>query len=135
MVVRIVPTHLLKIFTRLVDWRQDAAIDTVAMESTGVYGIPFSDSQVRVGFGLLWSKPNTGSSRSRERKVRRVGLSMVQYLHSVGLLKPLFVTTGRLRVTFFAACIAKVWFRWPACTVQHMHKALDQMNLPDSPRD
>src|SRR5437870_6135756 len=73
----------------LADWLQQCRVDTVAMESTGVYWIPL--------FQILEARVIEGSSGQRSAcpsrswpKVRLLDCQWLQYLHSVGLLKASF---------------------------------------------
>src|SRR5882724_10698086 len=113
---------------RLADWLQQCRIDTVAMESTGVYWIPLF--QILEARGLQVCLVNAQHVRHVPgRKSDVLDCQWLQYLHSVGLLKASFRPEQ-------AVCEIRSLMRHRenlvqmACVhVQHMHKSLDQMNL------
>jgi len=112
----------------LADWLQRCQVDTVAMESTGVYWIPlFQILEVRGIEVHLVNAQHVHHVPGRKSDV--LDCQWLQYLHSVGLLKASF----RLEQ---AVCEIRSLMRHRqnlvemACVhVQHMHKSLDQMNL------
>ncbi len=112
----------------LVDWLQQCRIDTVAMESTGVYWIPLF--QILESRGIEVCLVNAQHVRHVPgRKSDVLDCQWLQYLHSVGLLKASFrpeqdvcAIRSLLRHRESLTQIASVH-------VQHMQKALDQMNL------
>lgn len=119
-------------FTRdlnaLADWLQQTGIRTVAMESTGVYWIPLM--QVLEARGLEVYLVN--AKHVRNVPGRRTDVSdcqWLQYLHSVGLLRASFRPAQEI------CAIRSLWrhrntlVEMGTCHVQHMQKALDQMNL------
>jgi transposase len=112
----------------LADWLQQCRIRTVAMESTGVYWIPLM--QILETRGLEVYLVN--AKHVKNVPGRRTDVSdcqWLQYLHSVGLLRASFRPTQDI-------CAIRSLLRHRAslvdmasCHVQHMQKALDQMNL------
>src|SRR5215831_3612178 len=112
----------------LADWLGKCKIQTVAMESTGVYWIPLF--QILESRGLevyLVNAQHVHHVPGRKSDV--LDCQWLQYLHSVGLLKASFRPEH-------AVCEIRSLMRHRenlvqmACVhVQHMHKALDQMNL------
>ena len=112
----------------LADWLAACRITTVAMESTGVYWIPLYD--ILEGRGL---KPCLVNARHMKNVLgRRTDwheCQWLQYLHSVGLLRSAFRPQAEV-------CAVRVLVRhrdelvqMASQQVQHMHKALTQMNL------
>src|SRR5262249_28269143 len=112
----------------LVDWLQNCRVDTVAMESTGVYWIPlFQILEARAIEVHLVNAQHVHHVPGRKSDV--LDCQWLQYLHSVGLLKASFRPEH-------AVCEIRSLMRHReslvqmACVhVQHMHKSLDQMNL------
>jgi transposase len=113
---------------RLADWLQACRVDTVAMESTGVYWIPLF--QILEARGLEVHLVNAQHVHHVPgRKSDVLDCQWLQYLHSVGLLKASFRPEQ-------AVCEIRSLMRhreslveMASVHVQHMHKALDQMNL------
>src|SRR5207245_7010893 len=103
-------------------------VDTVAMESTGVYWIPLFQILEARGIEVhLVNAQHVHHVPGRKSDV--LDCQWLQYLHSVGLLKASFRPEH-------AVCEIRSLMRHRqtlvemACVhVQHMHKSLDQMNL------
>ncbi len=112
----------------LADWLQQCRVDTVAMESTGVYWIPlFQILEARNIEVHLVNAQHVHHVPGRKSDV--LDCQWLQYLHSVGLLRASFRPEQ-------AVCEIRSLMRHRenlvqmACVhVQHMHKSLDQMNL------
>jgi len=112
----------------LADWLQRCRVDTVAMESTGVYWIPlFQILEARDIDVHLVNAQHVHHVPGRKSDV--LDCQWLQYLHSVGLLKASFRPEQ-------AVCEIRSLMRHRqnlvemSCVhVQHMHKSLDQMNL------
>ncbi len=112
----------------LADWLDGCGIDTVAMESTGVYWIPLYELLARRGFTVLLVNARHVKNVSG-RKSDVLDCQWLQQLHSFGLLRGAFRPAD-------AACALRALTRQRAATlrtqarcVQHMHKALTQMNV------
>jgi transposase len=126
------PVRMFATFTQdlneLADWLQQCGIRTVAMESTGVYWIPLM--QILEIRGLEVYLVN--AKHVKNVPGRRTDVSdcqWLQYLHSVGLLRASFRPAQDI-------CAIRSLLRhrtslvdMATCHVQHMQKALDQMNL------
>jgi transposase len=112
----------------LADWLQRCGVDTVAMESTGVYWIPlFQILEARNVEVHLVNAQHVHHVPGRKSDV--LDCQWLQYLHSVGLLRASFRPEQ-------AVCEIRSLMRHRAnltqmaCVhVQHMQKSLDQMNL------
>ena len=112
----------------LADWLKQCRVDTVAMESTGVYWIPlFQILEARGIEVYLVNAQHVHHVPGRKSDV--LDCQWLQYLHSVGLLNPSFRPEH-------AVCEIRSLMRHReslvqmACVhVQHMQKSLDQMNL------
>lgn len=112
----------------LAQWMKDHNVRTVAMESTGVYWIPLFEELERQGFECLLI-----SSRSLRRVAGRKSdisdAQWIQTLHSYGLLEGSFRPQAELVAlrTLLRHRNQLVEHRSPH--VQHMQKALLQMNV------
>ncbi len=112
----------------LADWLQRCRVETVAMESTGVYWIPlFQILEARNIEVHLVNAQHVHHVPGRKSDV--LDCQWLQYLHSVGLRRASFRPEQ-------AVCEIRSLMRHRenlvqmACVhVQHMHKSLDQMNL------
>jgi transposase len=112
----------------LAQWMKGHHIQTVAMESTGVYWIPLFEELERQGFECLLI-----SSRSLRRVAGRKSdisdAQWIQTLHTYGLLEGSFRPQGDLVAmrTLLRHRSQLVEHRSPH--IQHMQKALLQMNV------
>jgi len=112
----------------LASWMKDHHVKTIAMESTGVYWIPLFEELERQGFECLLI-----SSRSLRRVAGRKSdisdAQWIQTLHSYGLLERSFRPQGDLVAlrTLLRHRSQLVEHRSPH--IQHMQKALLQMNI------
>ena len=113
---------------RLADWLTACEIETVAMESTGVYWIPLYELLESRGFTVLLVNARHVKSVSG-RKSDVLDCQWLQQLVSYGLLSGAFRPTDEL-------CVLRSYIRQrsmllasQARHVQHMQKALTQMNI------
>lgn len=112
----------------LADWLTQCGIDSVVMESTGVYWIPPHD--VLEQHGLQVCLVNARNMKNVPgRRTDWHECQWLQFLHSVGLLRAAFRPEGEV-------CAVRSLMRHRSDLVgmanqhvQHMHKALTQMNL------
>src|ERR1700730_6711707 len=110
------------------DWLKACNIETVAMESTGVYWIPLFQILEARGFTVfLVNAHHVKNVPGRKSDVS--DCQWLQYLHSVGLLRGSFRPEQ-------AVCTVRSILRhrdslvqMASSHVQHMQKALNQMNL------
>jgi transposase len=127
--------HPVRVFTtftedlhRLADWLVQCGVITVAMEATGVYWIPLYEILEQRGV-----RPCLVNARHMKnvpgRRTDWHECQWLQFLHSVGLLRAAFRPEEDI-------CAVRTVLRHRselvmAATqhVQHMHKALTQMNL------
>jgi len=125
--VRCFPTFTVDL-ERLADWLQQCRIRTVAMESTGVYWIPlFQILEKRKIDVRLVNAHHVKNVPGRKTDVE--DCQWIQHLHSVGLLR------GSFRPDEEICAIRSLWrhrdnlIQLATLHLQHMQKALDQMNL------
>jgi transposase len=110
------------------EWLRQCGIESVAMESTGVYWIPFFQILEASGFEVfLVNARHVKNVPGRKSDV--ADCQWLQYLHSAGLLRASFRPPQ-------AVCAIRSILRHreglvqiASTHVQHMQKALDQMNL------
>ena len=112
----------------LADWLQRCEIETVAMESTGVYWIALYELLVERGFEVLL----VDARRVRNvpgRKTDVLDCQWLQELHTYGLLRGAFRPADQV-------CVLRSYLRqrsmlvaYASHHIQHMQKALEQMNL------
>src|SRR6266851_57847 len=113
---------------RMADWLSSVGIKTVAMESTGVYWIPVFEILEARGFEvLLVNARNVKNVPGRKTDVNDA--QWLQQLHQHGLLR------GSFRPREGVVCL-RAYLRhrervveYAASHVQHMQKALMQMNV------
>jgi transposase len=114
--------------TELADWLQHCRIRTVAMESTGVYWIPLM--QILEERGLETYLVNAKHVKNVPgRKTDVSDCQWLQYLHAVGLLRPSFRPPQDICAVRSLMRHRDNLIEMATCHVQHMQKALDQMNL------
>jgi len=112
----------------MADWLEQCGVRTVAMESTGVYWVPVF--QVLEGRGFEVKLVNAGHVKNVPgRKTDIQDCEWLQQLHSYGLLKGSFRPEDSI-------CVLRSYWRHrdnlvalASAHIQHMHKALEQMNL------
>jgi len=110
------------------EWFRKYQVETVAMESTGVYWIPLFEELERQGFECLLI-----SSRSLRRvagqKTDVEDAQWIQTLHSYGLLKGSFRPEGDLVGLRTLLRHRSQLLEHRAPHIQHIQKALLQMNI------
>lgn len=112
----------------LADWLGQCKIQTVAMESTGVYWIPLF--QILESRGLEVYLVN--AKHVKNVPGRRTDVSdcqWLQYLHAVGLLRASFRPPQEICAIRSLLRHRNSLVEMATCHVQHIQKALDQMNL------
>jgi transposase len=113
---------------RLAEWLRACGIETVAMESTGVYWIPVFQVLEERGFDVKLVDARQ-LKRVPGRKSDVLDCQWLQQLHAFGLLAGAFRPDDQI-------CVLRSYMRQRAMLVtyagqhvQHMQKALVQMNL------
>jgi transposase len=126
------PVRMFATFTEdlneLADWLQQCGVRTIAMEPTGVYWIPLM--QILESRGLEVYLVN--AKHVKNVPGRRTDVSdcqWLQYLHAVGLLRACFRPAQDIYAVRSLLRHRASLVDLATCHVQHMQKALDQMNL------
>jgi transposase len=113
---------------RLCDWLDACSIDTVAMESTGVYWIPLYELLESRGFTVLLVNARHVKNVSG-RKSDVLDCQWLQQLMSFGLLRGAFRPAEQVCVLRSLSRQRTMLLRSQGRFVQHMQKALTQMNI------
>src|SRR5579872_4225655 len=113
---------------QLADWLSACRIKTVAMESTGVYWIPLYEMLENRGFEvLLVNARHVKNVPGRKSDV--LDCQWIQQLHSYGLLRASFRPEQAICELRAYTRQRESLTRYASCHIQHMHKALAQMNV------
>jgi transposase len=113
---------------RLADWLVACGVDTVVMESTGVYWIPlFELLDARGGRVLLVNARHVKNVSGRKSDV--LDCQWLQQLHTYGLLQGAFRPADEIVVLRSYLRQRTMLVQGAATHIQHMQKALQQMNL------
>jgi len=110
-------------------WLQECGVKTVAMESTGVYWIPAFQILERHGLEVrLVNARHVKNVSGRKSDIK--DCQWLQRLHSYGLLNASFRPPDHI-------CVLRTYLRYRddmvgsrSMQIQHMQKALQQMNVP-----
>lgn len=113
---------------QLADWLKQCGVKTVAMESTGVYWIPLFEILEQRGL-----KPCLVDARHMKnvpgRRTDWHECQWIQYLHSVGLMRSAFRPVDEVSAVRALTRHRKDLTEMASQHVQHMQKALTQMNV------
>jgi transposase len=110
-------------------WLKKCRVKTIALESTGVYWIPLFELLESEGFEVFLVEPGQLSRCGARPKTDVLDAQWIQRLHSYGLLR------GSFRPPDSVLALRAYWrqrqmqVRYAASHVQHMQKALEQMNV------
>jgi transposase len=113
---------------RLADWFERCGVRTVAMESTGVYWIPAYEILEQRGFEVMV----VNARDSKHVPGRKTDVSDAQWLrrlHEYGLLRASFRPKGELAALRAYLRQRERLLDYAASHIQHMQKALMQMNV------
>ena len=113
---------------RLADWLDACGVDTVAMESTGVYWIALYELLEARGFTVLLVNARHVKNVSG-RKSDVLDCQWLQQLMSFGLLRGAFRPADQVCVLRSLSRQRTMLLRSQGRFVQHMQKALTQMNI------
>jgi transposase len=113
---------------RLADWLEQCGVDTVVMESTGVYWIPVFELLEQHGFKVLLVNARHVKNVSG-RKSDVLDCQWLQQLHTYGLLSGAFRPDDQIVVLRSYLRQRTMLVQYATAHIQHMQKALQQMNL------
>ena len=126
------PVHEFEAFTadlyRLADWLTECGVETVVMESTGVYWIPLFGVLEERGFRVMLVDPRR-IKNVPGRKTDVLDCQWLQQLHTYGLLSGAFRPDGDTRRLRSYLRQRAMLVEYASHHIQHMHKALTQMNV------
>lgn len=112
----------------MASWLKDCGVETVAMESTGVYWIPVFQILESLEFEVILVNPKYVKNVAG-RKTDVSDCQWIQQLHTYGLLPASFRPDDEI-------CILRAYWRhrdmlvkYATAHIQHMQKALDLMNI------
>lgn len=112
----------------IADWLKACRVSTVAMESTGVYWIPIFQILVDRGIEVcLVNARHVKNVPGRKSDVQ--DCQWLQYLHSVGLLRASFRPPQHICAIRSLMRHRDTLVDMASAHIQHMQKALTQMNL------
>ena len=112
----------------LANWLAHCGIETVVLESTGVYWIPLFELLESRGIQVLMVDPRRLKSVPG-RKTDVLDCQWLQQLHTFGLLSPAFRPDGEVAVLRSYLRQREMLTQYAAQHIQHMQKALHQMNV------
>jgi transposase len=126
--VREFPTHT-EGLQAILAWLHENHVSTLAMESTGVYWIPLYELLDSAGIEVILVDPSYTKQVKGRPKTDRRDCKWIQRLHALGMLAAAFRPDEK-------TCVLRNYLRQRAnlirCCgqhIQHMQKALEQMNL------
>lgn len=113
---------------RLADWLSGCGVKTVAMESTGVYWIPLYEILESKGFEVyLVNAREVKNVPGRKTDVQ--DCQWLLTLHTHGLLRGSFHPAASIKALRAIHRHRDQLVQSSSCYVQHIHKALSQMNV------
>lgn len=126
------PIRCFETFTRdlhnAAKWLKQSGIESIAMESTGVYWIPVFQILESYGFDVfLVNARHVKNVPGRKTDVQ--DCQWIQYLHSVGLLRGSYRPSKEVCAIRTLLRHRDSLVKSAASHIQHMQKSLSQMNL------
>jgi len=119
-------------FTRdlhaLADWLLACGVDTVAMESTGIYWIPIYEILDQRGFEVLLVNARH-IKNVPGRKTDVLDCQWIQQLHTYGLLQGSFRPADNICALRALIRHRDMLIRYRSSHIQHMQKSLHMMNV------
>jgi transposase len=113
----------------LVAWLKECGVQTVAMESTGVYWIALFDLLASHGFTVILVDPRQSKHAPGRPKSDVLDCQWIQRLHSYGLLTASFRPADDIVAWRSLQRQRDMLIRYAAQHVQHMQKVLEEMNV------
>ena len=126
------PVQTFQAFTgdieRMANWLTSIGVETVAMESTGVYWVPVYEVLVSRGIDVIVA--NAREARAVPGRKSDVNdAQWLQRLHACGLLRPSFRPGRDIAALRTYLRLRERHLDYAAAHIQHMQKALTFMNL------
>lgn len=112
----------------LATWFKSQGVTSVAMESTGVYWIPAYEVLEQHGFEVILVNARYAKNVPG-RKTDVIDASWLRQLHSYGLLRGSFRPTAKIATLRAYLRQRERLVEYAAAYIQHMQKALMEMNL------
>jgi len=125
--VRVFETFTVNLYA-LADWLEACGVDTVAMESTGVYWIPIYEILESRGFEVYLVNARHIKNVTG-RKTDILDCQWIQQLHTYGLLQASFRPPEEIRALRSLVRHRDSLITSCSREIQHMQKALQQMNV------
>lgn len=126
------PVRQFSVFTRdlyaIADWLRECGVTSVAMESTGVYWVPLYEVLEERGFEVKLVDARKVKNVSG-RKSDVLDCQWLQQLESYGLLEGAFRPADEIVVLRGYMRQREMLVKSASTHIQHMQKALQQMNL------
>jgi transposase len=126
------PIRRFEMFTRdlhaMAEWLKQRGIDSVAMESTGVYWIPVFQILERHGIPVVLVNAKYAKNVAG-RKSDWLDCQWIRILHTFGLLSGSFQPTAEMAALRSYLRHRQMLIEYGAGHIQHIQKALTQMNL------
>jgi transposase len=113
----------------LADWLAACGVTTVAMESTGIYHIALFELLERRGFEVYLVDPRQTKHVPGRPKSDVLDCQWIQRLHSFGLLAAAFRPADQVVVLRSYLRQRQMLIGYGGQHIQHMQKALEQMNV------
>lgn len=114
---------------RIVAWLKRCGITTVALESTGIYWIPLFELLESQGFEVCLIEAGQASRCGARPKTDVLDAQWLQRLHSHGLLRASFRPPDLVIALRAYLRQRRMLISYAATHIQHMQKALEQMNV------
>jgi transposase len=114
---------------QLADWLAQCGIQTIAMESTGIYWVPLFELLESRGFEVFLVNPRQSRHVPGRPKSDVHDCQWLQRLHSYGLLTASFRPADQVVVLRSYLRQRQMLIRYAGQHAQHMHKALEEMNV------
>ena len=113
----------------IVAWLKKCRVKTIALESTGIYWIPLFELLESEGFEVSLVEPGQLSRCGARPKTDVLDAQWIQRLHSYGLLRASFRPPDSVLALRAYWRQRQMQVRYAAGHVQHMQKAMEQMNV------
>jgi transposase len=110
------------------DWLKKCQVDTVAMEATGTYWIPLYEILEQEGFQVYLVNARHLKNVTG-RKSDMLDCQWIQQLHTYGLLHASFQPSEQISALRSLVRQREMLVQYRSSHIQHMQKALDQMNI------